>query len=62
MNDKSGNYGLLFRVLEDAQEWYASRAIPYVTAPTNNPEKKRNNCDLLIKISKDILNTGKNGA
>ena len=38
MNDKSGNYGLLFRVLADAQDWYASREIPYVTPPINNTE------------------------
>ena len=54
MNDKSRSYGLIFRLFADAQDWYASRAIPYVTPPINNPDKKENIRDLLIKISKDI--------
>ena len=39
MNDKPRNYGLLFRVLADAQDRYASRVIPCVTPPISNPEK-----------------------
>ena len=42
MKDKPGNYGLLFRVLADAQDRYASTVIPNVTPPINNPEKKGN--------------------
>ena len=38
MKEKPGNYGLLFRVLTDAQDWYTSRIIPYVTPPINHPE------------------------
>ena len=37
---KPENYGLLFRVLTDAQYRYASKIIPYVTPLTNNLEKK----------------------
>ena len=39
MKDKSRNYGLLFQVLPDAQDRYASRKIPYVTPLINNREK-----------------------
>ena len=60
MKDKSGNYGLLFRVLADAQDRYASRVIPYVTPPINNPEKKGNIHELVMEMSKNILNTGRN--
>ena len=60
MEDKPGNYGLFFCVLTDAQDQYASRTIPYVTPPINNPEKKRNIHDLVMQISKDILETGRN--
>ena len=38
MKEKPGNYGLLFPVLTDAQDWYTSRIIPYVTPPINHPE------------------------
>ena len=40
MKDKPGSYGLLFRVLADAQDQCASRILPYLTLPINNPEKK----------------------
>ena len=60
MKDKHGNYGLLFRVLANGQDRCASRVIPYVTPPINNPEKKGNFHDLVMEISKDILNTGRN--
>ena len=60
MKDKPGNYGFLFRVFADAQDRYASRVIPYVTQPIHNPEKKGDIHDLVRKISKDILNTGRN--
>ena len=60
MKDKPGNYGLLFRVLADAQDRYASRITPYVTPPINNPEKKGYIHDLVMQISKYILNTGRN--
>ena len=36
--EKPGNYGLLFRVLTDAQDWYISRIIPYVSPPISHPE------------------------
>ena len=52
MKDKPGNYGLLFRVLVDAQDRYASGVISYVTPPTNNPDKKGNIPDLLWKFPK----------
>ena len=38
MKKNPGNYGLLFPVLTDAQDWYTSRIIPYVTPPINHPE------------------------
>ena len=60
MKDKPGNDDLLFRVLADAQDRYASRIIPYVTPPINNPEKKGNIHNLVMGISKDILNTERN--
>ena len=40
MKDQPGNYGLLFGVLADAQDRYASGVIPYDTPPINNPEKR----------------------
>ena len=40
VKDKPGNYGLLFHVLADAQDRYASSVIPYVT-PTINKKGKR---------------------
>ena len=40
MKGKLGNYDLLFSVLTDAQDRYASRVIPYVTPPINNSQKK----------------------
>ena len=40
MKDQLGNYGLLFGVLADAQDRYASGVIPYDTPPINNPEKR----------------------
>ena len=40
IKDKRENYGLLFWILADVQYPYASRIIPYVTPPFNNPEKK----------------------
>ena len=60
MKVKPGNYSLLFRVLADAQDRYASRVISYVTPPINNPQKKGNIDYLVMEISKDILNTGRN--
>ena len=39
MKVKPGKYGLLFRVLADARDRYASRVIPYVSPTINNPEK-----------------------
>ena len=60
MKDKPGNYGFLFRVFADAQDRYASRVIPYVTPPIHNLEKKGDIYDLVMKISTDILNTGRN--
>ena len=60
MKDKPGNYGLLFRVLADSHDQYTSRVIPCVTPPVNNPENKGNIHDLVMEISKDILNTGRN--
>ena len=60
MKDKAGHYGLIFRVLANAQDRYADRVILYVTLFINNPEKKGNIHDLVMEISKDILNTGRN--
>ena len=60
MKDKPGNYRLLFRVLADAQDRYASRIISYVTPPHNNPEKKGNIYGLVMEVFKNILNTGRN--
>ena len=60
MKDKPGNYGLLFCVLADAQDRYASTVTPYVTPPILNPEKNGNIHDLVMEIFKDILNTGRN--
>ena len=37
MNDKPGNYELLFLVYADVTDRYACRVIPYVTPPINNP-------------------------
>ena len=36
IKDKPEYYGLLFRVLADAQDRYASRIIPYFTPTINN--------------------------
>ena len=55
LKDKPGNY----RVLADAQDRYSFRVTPYVPPPINNLEKKGNIYDLVIEISKDILNTGR---
>ena len=52
--------GNLFRVLAGAQDRYASRVIPYVTPPISNLEKKGNIHDLVMEISRHILNTGRN--
>ena len=65
MKDKTGNYGLLFCVLADIQYRYASRVLrhptsPYVTLPINNPEKNGNIHDLVMQISKDSLDNGRN--
>ena len=60
MKDKPGNYVLLFRELVDTQDRYDSRIIPYSTPLINNTEKKENIQALVIGISKDILNTGRN--
>ena len=60
MKEKPGNYVLLFRVLVDAQDRYASRVISYLTPPISNPEKKRNIHDLVMETSKDVLHTGRN--
>ena len=62
MEDKPGNYGLLFRVLTDAQDRYVSMVTPYVSPLINKPEKKGNIHDLVMEISKYILNTGTNVA
>ena len=48
MKDKPGNYGILFRVLVDAQDRYTSRVILYVTTPINNPNKKGNIRDIVM--------------
>ena len=56
MKDKAGHYGLIFRVLANAQDGYADRVILYVTLFINNPEKKGNIHDLVM----EILNTGRN--
>ena len=60
MKHKPGNYVLLFHVLADAQDRYASRAISYLNPPISNPEKKGNIHDLVMETSKDILHTGRN--
>ena len=60
MKDKPGNYVLLFRELVDTQDRYDSRVIPYSTPLINNTEKKENIQALVIGITKDILNTGRN--
>ena len=62
MKDKPGNYGLLFRVLTDAQDRYVSMVTPYVSPLINKPERKGNIHDLVMEISKYILNTGTNVA
>ena len=59
MKDKPGNYGLVFRVLADPQDRYASRII-CVTPPFNNPGKKGNIHELVMEISKDVLKTERN--
>ena len=40
MKNKPENYGLLFWILADVQYPCASRIIPYVIPPFNNPEKR----------------------
>ena len=47
-------------MLADATNHYASWLIPYVTPSINNPEKKGNIHDLVMEISKDVLNSGRN--
>ena len=59
MKDKPGNYGLLFLVLADAQDRYASMVIPYITPLINKPEKKGSIHDLVMEIFKNILSTGR---
>ena len=60
MKDKPRNYGLLFRVLVDTQNRYASRIILYATPPINNAENKGNIHELVMEISKGVLKTGRN--
>ena len=65
LKDKPGNYGLLFCALANTQYIYASRVLrhptsPYVILPINNPEKNENIHDLVMQISNDILNNGRN--
>lgn len=56
--NQTGNYGLLFRVLADAQDQYAFRVTTCITPSINNPEKKQNMHVLVMEISKGILSTG----
>ena len=60
MKDKPGKYGLLFRVMADGKDRYASRILPYVTPPISGSWKKTSTHDLVMEMSKDILNTGRN--
>ena len=46
--EKPGHYELLFWLLTDAKDRYASRIIPYVTPPTNNLFKR----EILMNSSK----------
>ena len=56
MKDKPGNYDISFI----SRGSYASIVMPYVTPPINNPEKKENIYDLVMEITKDILNPKRN--
>ena len=60
MKDKTGNYGLLFRVLADAQYRYISRIMPYVLPFPSIILKKREVHEVVMEIAKDVLKTGRN--
>lgn len=60
MKGKPGNYILVYRILADTQDRYASRITNNVTPPINNPVKKRHIHELVIEISKDVLKTDRN--
>ena len=60
MTDKLENHALLFRILLDAEDWYAFRIIPYLNLSINNLEKKGNIHELVMKILKYMLKTRRN--
>ena len=41
LKDKRGNHCLIYRVLADVADCYASWVIPYLIPPINNPEERK---------------------
>ena len=54
IKEKPENYGLLFLVLADGTDCYASRVISHVTPLINNLQEKGNIHDLIIKIMQNV--------
>ena len=60
MPDKPGQMGLFFYTLGDGVDRYFSRIIPKVKTAMTEREKKQNNHDIVMKITQDIVGTGRN--
>ena len=60
MPDKPGQMGLFFYTLGDGIDRYFSRVIPKVRTAMTEREKKEHNYDIIMNITEDIANTGRN--
>ena len=56
MPQKPGKYGLLFRVITDAQVQYVHKLIPYAGKPQNEDIQTRNSpTDIINDLTADLL-------
>ena len=60
MPDKPGQMGLFFYTLADSKDRYMSRIIPKVKSAVSEEESKVDTHELVMKISSDILGSGRN--
>ena len=54
MKDKPGKYGLLFRVVTDANYCYALNSVPYAGKPQSQQEE-RPEAGAIKKVVKDLI-------